>query len=260
MNWSELLAQLAAPFPSHLIQWRAGAISRDRKRAQALPYVDPREYEKRLDKLLPGQWACAFKPWGEHRVICELTLAGVTRSSTGEENEGFAPGTSAEAQAFKRACSKFGLGRHLYEINTPWVAYDDKKRELTEIPRVDAPQSADTPTRTKTKQSDKSLPWQRWKTPDDAILWADEWANPETGEKLFNAPKHAQNSYNKAKREYMNSLPQGDTGTARDFWKYWYTKIEARKKGEDYVLPAHGSQELFEPIQPDEATSFNDLN
>ena len=36
--------------------------------------------------------------------------------------------TSAEAQAFKRACSCFGLGRYFYDFDAPWVDIDDKSR------------------------------------------------------------------------------------------------------------------------------------
>jgi len=36
--------------------------------------------------------------------------------------------TSAEAQAFKRACSCFGLGRCFYDFAAPWVDLDDKGR------------------------------------------------------------------------------------------------------------------------------------
>jgi hypothetical protein len=81
-----------------------------------------------------------FKPWGESRIICELTIHGVTRSSTGEFDDGkknaIAEGTVAEAQAFKRACSKFGLGRYLYEIPIQWIDYDDEKNRLVETPNL----------------------------------------------------------------------------------------------------------------------------
>ena len=136
MGWTALLEQLSQPFPASAIYWRAGSVSRDRQRAQALPYAEPRVYEDRLNELLPGDWSCTFKPWGDSRIICELTIAGLTHSSTGEENEGFAPGTSAEAQAFKRACVKFGLGRYLYDIPITWVEYDERTRKLTETPAL----------------------------------------------------------------------------------------------------------------------------
>jgi len=145
LTWTELTVKLADPFPTSAIYWRAGTVSRDKKRAQALPYAEPRVYEDRLNALCPGLWSVSFKPWGDNRIICELTLGALasegtltwsTRASTGEENEGFAPGTAAEAQAFKRACSKFGLGRYLYDVPIAWVAYDENTRRLLETPAL----------------------------------------------------------------------------------------------------------------------------
>lgn len=40
-----------------------------------------------------------------------------------------------EAQAFKRACSCFGLGRYLYHFSGAWVDLDDRKRPKC-IPRL----------------------------------------------------------------------------------------------------------------------------
>ena len=136
LTWETLLEKLAQPFPASSIYWRAGTISRDKKRAQALPYAEPRIYEDRLNQICPGLWSVSFRPWGESRIICDLTIGELTRSSTGEENEGFAPGTAAEAQAFKRACVKFGLGRYLYDIPIHWVPYDEKSRKLAETPTL----------------------------------------------------------------------------------------------------------------------------
>jgi hypothetical protein len=139
-NWTELLAQLSEPFSKEDVAWRAGATSRDKKRAQALPYAEPRAYEDRLNEICPGDWSVIFKPWGESRIICELTIYGVTRSSTGEFDDGkknaIAEGTVAEAQAFKRACSKFGLGRYLYDIPIQWVDYDEEKNRLADVPQL----------------------------------------------------------------------------------------------------------------------------
>ena len=136
LTWETLLEKLAQPFPASSIYWRAGTMSRDKKRAQALPYAEPRIYEDRLNQICPGLWSVSFRPWGESRIICDLSIGELTRSSTGEENEGFAPGTAAEAQAFKRACVKFGLGRYLYDIPIVWVPFDEKTRKLVETPTL----------------------------------------------------------------------------------------------------------------------------
>lgn len=131
---------MSDPFDPADIEWRAGSTTRDKKKAQALVYAQPRVYEDRLDGVCAGDWSVLFRPWGEQRIICELTIHGVTRSSTGEfdSSDHIAQGTTAEAQAFKRACSKFGLGRYLYDIPLAWVAYDEEKKRLLETPELPA--------------------------------------------------------------------------------------------------------------------------
>ena len=41
--------------------------------------------------------------------------------------------TSAEAQAFKRACACFGLGRYLYYMDGVWVDPDQRKQPKTAL-------------------------------------------------------------------------------------------------------------------------------
>jgi hypothetical protein len=153
MDWNEIQRRLTEPFAAAAISWRAGSVSRDKKRAQALPYAEPRVYEDRLNNVLGPDWNCRFKTWGDQRLICELTVrvtqengelpsgytvTEVTHTSTGEFDNGdkIAQGTVAEAQAFKRACSKFGLGRYLYDVPVTWVGYDEGSRRLNETPTL----------------------------------------------------------------------------------------------------------------------------
>jgi hypothetical protein len=66
-----------------------------------------------------------------------VTLFGLgSHSGTGEEwatDENAL--TRAEAQAFKRACSCFGLGRYFYDLPRTWVDLDDHNRPL-QVPRL----------------------------------------------------------------------------------------------------------------------------
>ncbi len=102
-----------------------------------MAYADARVYEDRLNEVIAGEWSVSFRPWGEDKVICDLTILGVTRSSTGESGgDRFSQGTSAEAQAFKRACSKFTLGRYLYDLPVYWVAFDSQKKQLLATPQL----------------------------------------------------------------------------------------------------------------------------
>ena len=68
-----------------------------------------------------------------HGVAChDATAPGLwSHSGTGEEWADDDNGmTSADAQAFKRACSCFGLGRYFYDIQAAWVDLDQNRQPL----------------------------------------------------------------------------------------------------------------------------------
>jgi hypothetical protein len=118
-----------------------------------MPYADQRAYTDRLNALFtPAGWtrkytihtSANFERSKDQKIVakvlvtCELTIFGIgSHSATGEE---FADdenaGTSAEAQAFKRACACFGLGRYLYYFTGTWVDLDERKRPKS-VPRLD---------------------------------------------------------------------------------------------------------------------------
>lgn len=130
-----LLNDLRIPFPPEAITWKPGHATKDGAKCLAMAYGDLRVYQERLDRLCGLDWSVAYEPWGGDRIICRLTIGGVTRSSTGEmsdqdEKNGMG-GTVAEAQAFKRAAAAFGLGRYLYELPSVWVGYDSAARKIS---------------------------------------------------------------------------------------------------------------------------------
>lgn len=130
-----ILAELAKPFhPSH-ITWKPGVFNRDKTKALGLAYADLRAYQNRLDEVIGLNWSVTYTPWGD-RLVCHLTIDGVTRSSTGEPDgqseRSEIAGTAAEAQAFKRACAMFGLGRYLYNLPTIWAEFDADRRQFTD--------------------------------------------------------------------------------------------------------------------------------
>ena len=135
-SFAEITKELAKPFDPNVVQWRAGATNRDKTSAMALAYVDVRHYMERLDEVAPG-WQSEVQPVGNGQVLVRLTVAGVTRTDVGEADPNDANTlTSAFAQAFKRACSQFGLGRYLYRIPKVWCAYDAQSRKLLEKPAL----------------------------------------------------------------------------------------------------------------------------
>ncbi len=143
-----ILAQLEAPFAAEEIKWRVTHTTRDRKKGAVLPYVDQRAYTDRLNRVLtPSGWTREYIvttvsnicrvadkdrtiQTGKVLVTCIVTIPGVgTHAGSGEEwadNDNAM--TSAEAQAFKRGCSCFGLGRYFYDFEEQWVELDDYKR------------------------------------------------------------------------------------------------------------------------------------
>jgi hypothetical protein len=139
-----VLAALAQPFDPEAVEFKAGATTQDKARALALAYVDARVYQARLDAVAPD-WRNEYtREYAGDRVIvtCALTVAGVTRQAIGESLQATArhdgstvieenAATSAEAQAFKRACSAFGLGRYLYSVPQVWAEYDGQRRQFT---------------------------------------------------------------------------------------------------------------------------------
>jgi hypothetical protein len=141
----EIVRGLEVPFDPVVIEWRVTNTMQDKSRGQVIPYADQRAYTDRLNALFtPAGWtrkysvhtSANFERSKDKRVVakvlvtCELTIGGLgSHSATGEEwADDENAGTSAEAQAFKRACSCFGLGRYLYYFAGIWVDLDQRKR------------------------------------------------------------------------------------------------------------------------------------
>src|ERR1017187_7772078 len=145
-------AALENPFDPSEIKWRGTNTTSDRRRGQVIAYADPRAYTDRLNALFTVRgWTREYAVQviqnferkgrgngestisGKIFVTCKLTIDGLgSHSGLGEEwadNEN--AGTSAEAQAFKRACSCFGLGRYLYDLDGNWVDLDERKQPLS---------------------------------------------------------------------------------------------------------------------------------
>ncbi len=121
----------------------------DKKRGQIVPYADSRAYTDRLNALFtPQGWTREYKVEtmtnitrvkkgesllsGKVLVTCTVTILGVgSHSGTGEEWADDDNGmTSADAQAFKRACSCFGLGRYFYDFQAIWGDLDQNRQPL----------------------------------------------------------------------------------------------------------------------------------
>ena len=148
----KLFAQLETPFDPAQIKWRVMRTSDDRRSGAILPFADPRAYTDRLNQLFtPAGWTRQYTistvpsltrvDKGKVVVTSKVLVATAvtinrlgSHTGTGEEwadRENAV--TAADAQAFKRACSCFGLGRYLYRFEETWV-HLDRRGEPVAIP------------------------------------------------------------------------------------------------------------------------------
>ena len=153
---AEALLRLEEPFASSEVKWLVAATSRDGRKGRVTPYADPRAYTDRLNEVLtPSGWTREYKvhavspitrlkkdkpiQTGKVLVTCVVTIPGVgTHSGSGEEwADDENAMTSAEAQAFKRACTCFGLGRYFYNFAEMWVELNEHKQPK-QMPRLPA--------------------------------------------------------------------------------------------------------------------------
>lgn len=153
---TELVQKLSAPFRPEDISWKPQTVDYRKKTALAVAYADPRAYVDRLNEVFGvGEWSDTYhfiatpfnkfirgkKAYGTQlatedkqipgdKVIVVATLIvkdyGISVSSTGDSDASDDnAATSAEAQAFKRAAMKLGIGRYLYELPKVTAGYDN---------------------------------------------------------------------------------------------------------------------------------------
>ena len=135
---AEMMRSLGEPFTAEAVQWKPQVTNKDRTRALAVPYVDVRSYVDRLNEVVGADWSDDYEVVEAGAVVlCRLTVGGVTRSDIGEADpEDQNTATSALAQAFKRACVKFGLGAYLYRMPRRWEEYDAQTRRFSDAALV----------------------------------------------------------------------------------------------------------------------------
>jgi hypothetical protein len=129
----DLFDALASPFPAESIDWRIGSTTGDKTKGMALAYIDARVVMDRLDCICgPDGWQNNYSSGGNGAVVCNIGVL-MPNGSWIWKSDG-AGHTDVEAEkgmlsdAFKRAAVRFGIGRYLYDLDSPWVELDEKKR------------------------------------------------------------------------------------------------------------------------------------
>jgi hypothetical protein len=217
MLTDEVLQELAKPFPPDVIQFKPGATTKDNTKALALAYADTRAYLDRLDEAVGAGWGDDYEvsPDGQ-RVVCRLTIGGVTRCDVGEcDTVDKNTTTSAAAQAFKRAAAKFGLGRYIYNLPSQWVAYDKQSRRFTDqalatLRNTVGKMTASMGGAVQASGLDNGV----FRSPSEAIAWG-------MAQDVFKAEQHAHNAYKKLKGEK-------DPKSAKEMAAWWRADVARR--------------------------------
>jgi hypothetical protein len=129
--------KLRAPFPPDRVSWRIGNTNKDKTSAMALAYIDARDVMERLDAVCgPGEWQCAY-PHANGKTVCaigirvwlpdpekQLDTPQWVWKSDGAGDSDIEAEKGALSDAFKRAAVRWGIGRYLYEVDSPWVAIE----------------------------------------------------------------------------------------------------------------------------------------
>lgn len=126
------LEALKTHFPREAISWRAQSVTKDGTKAMALAYIDARDVMNRLDEAVgPENWQDEYVETAKGRVICRIgVFIGKYEEQTWVWKSDGAGDTDVEgdkgaiSDSFKRAAVKWGIGRYLYDMPTPWVPCD----------------------------------------------------------------------------------------------------------------------------------------
>lgn len=146
--FSEIEAKLKAPFPGDRISWRVGATKADKSKGMALAYIDARDVMDRLDQVVgPENWQDRY-PHANGKTVCEIDIyiegRGWVTKADGAGDTDHEAEKGALSDAFKRAAVRWGIGRYLYDLQSPWVeieptgpkSYKIKDSELPKLRRI----------------------------------------------------------------------------------------------------------------------------
>lgn len=133
MTEEEMKAKLFAPFSVMATSFRPGSTTKDKSKGMGLAYIDARDVEKRLD-IACGifGWQCNYELAATGgKVTCNIGILfdGVwvwKANGAGDTNVEGDKGSYSDA--FKRAATKWGIGRYLYKCPSWWVEIDQYKR------------------------------------------------------------------------------------------------------------------------------------
>jgi hypothetical protein len=127
-----ILEQLSAPFDPDRVSWRVGATSGDKSKGLALAYIDARDVMQRLDEVAGAGWQCTY-PHAGTKTVCSIGIKIGDEwiwKSNGAGDSDVEAEKGALSDAFKRAAVMWGIGRYLYDVDSPWVQIEAMGRSF----------------------------------------------------------------------------------------------------------------------------------
>lgn len=138
---------LAEPFPPDKVSWRIGQMQKNvtegqKPKGKALAYLDARDVMGRLDYVCgPAGWQCRYSH-ALNKTVCDIGVKVDDEwvwKADGAGDSDIEAEKGALSDAFKRAAVRWGIGRYLYDIPSPWVAVNQWKQiEESEHPKLEA--------------------------------------------------------------------------------------------------------------------------
>jgi hypothetical protein len=201
---ADTLKALTAPFPPEKVSWRVGSTTADKKRGMALAYIDARDVMQRLDDVLgPLNWQCRYTHAGTITICeigCGVSIDGKTEwvwKANGAGSTDVEAEKGACSDAFKRAAVLWGVGRYLYDLDSPWVALNGRQIAPEELPKLRALLEGKKTPDTKGKKDSRvafsaiQTVLQSFQNPDlesSVASLQDYWKEPEVQEALLSMP------------------------------------------------------------------------
>lgn len=129
------LSELKAPFAPDRISWRLGSTNGEKTKGMALAYIDARDVMERLDAVCDLGWQAEYISMHNGTCCCRIGIRvgdewvwrsngalNLTDSDKNDAKEMAEKGSYSDA--FKRAAVLWGIGRYLYDLDSPWVAIE----------------------------------------------------------------------------------------------------------------------------------------
>lgn len=138
-----IIEKLKQPFKVDQLEFKIGATNKEKTMGLALPYVEARAIQDRLDEVIGfNNWKVSYREV-TGGFLCSLSLKindeWITKEDGAQITE-FESIKGGISSAFKRvASSGFGVGRYLYEVRNQWfpIVSKGKGYDFAMIPVID---------------------------------------------------------------------------------------------------------------------------